>query len=141
MHIHALCAPHLRRTQQRMQMRLLRVHAAIGEQPQQMQLPPTLACAVDRPHNLRMLVEAAVRNHRVDARNVHRDHAPCADIQMTDFAVAHLPVRQSDEVIRRMQQRVGKLAQQAVIIWFSSLSNCIRFAFCAISPPIQYGQH
>ena len=141
MDIHALGASHLRRAQQRMQMRLLRVHAAIREQPQQMQLPPLFARAVDRPHNLRMLVEAAVRDHRIDTRDVHRHHAARADVQMPDFAVAHLPIRQPDKVIRSMQQCVGKLAQQPVVIRFSRLGNCVCVTFRAISPPVQNGQH
>ena len=106
-----------------------------------MQLPSALACAIDRAHNLRMLIEAAVRDHRIDPRDVHRHHASRANIQVPDFAVAHLPIRQTDEVIRGMQQRVGKLTQQPVVIRFPRLRNCICFAIRAISPPIQNGQH
>ena len=56
-----------------------------------------------------MLEELAARDQRVDARDVHLHHAPRADVQVAHFAVAHLPIRQADEVLRRVDQRVGKL--------------------------------
>ena len=49
-------------------------------------------------------------------RDVHVDHAARADVQVADFAVAHLPVGQADEAAAGVDQRVGKLAQQLVVV-------------------------
>ena len=65
-----------------------------------------------RREQRRVLEELARRDHVVDARHVHVDHAPRADVQMPHFAIAHLAVRQSDVWARRMNQRVRKLAHE-----------------------------
>ena len=44
-----------------------------------------------------MREEFAVLDHQFDARDVHVHDAPGADVEMADFAVAHLPVGQADE--------------------------------------------
>ena len=59
--------------------------------------------------------ELARRDHQIDARHVHVDHAAGADIQMAHFAIAHLSVRQPDIRSGSVNQRVGILAQQAVV--------------------------
>ncbi len=88
-------------------MLLVRVHAAVRHQPEQMQLPPALPRPLHRLHDRRVLLEFARRDQRIDARDVHLHNAPRADIQMTHFAVAHLPIRQPHKMFRRMNQRVG----------------------------------
>src|SRR5690349_2229113 len=141
MHVHAFCTAHLCGPQQRVQVRLLRVHTAVGKQPHQMKLPSPFAVVVNRAHDLGMLVEASIRDHGADAGDIHPNHATCPAIQLADFAVAHLSVRQADKVIGSMQQRIWELTQQPIVIRLARLRNCVRFALCAIPPPIQNGQH
>ncbi len=62
-----------------------------------------------------MRKEFAVLDHQLDAGNVHVNDAPGADVQMTDFAVAHLPVGQADKGAAGVDQRVGIFAQQAIV--------------------------
>ena len=62
-----------------------------------------------RVHDRRML-EFAGRDQRIDAGDIHLHNAARADIQVPDFAVAHLTVGQSDKVLRGADQRVRKLA-------------------------------
>ena len=78
---------------------LVRVHAAIRDQPEEMQLPPALVGPLHRPHDRRIFLELVRRNHRIDARDVHLHNAARADVQVADFAVAHLPVGQPDKVL------------------------------------------
>ena len=66
-------------------------------------------------HDGWILLEFAGSDLRVDARDVHLHDAACADVQVAHFAVAHLPVGQSDEVVGGLNQRVGILAQQLVV--------------------------
>jgi hypothetical protein len=42
----------------------------------------------------------------VDAGHVHADDAAGAEVEMADFAVAHLSVGQADEVFGRWRRRV-----------------------------------
>ena len=111
----ALQAVLARSAQQRVQMLLVRVHAAVGDQAEEMQLPSAFARALHGLHDGRVLLELAGRNLRVDARDVHLHNAAGADVQVAHFAVAHLPVRQADKVLGGADQRVGKLAQQLVV--------------------------
>ena len=80
--------------EQRVQMRQLRMHAAVAAQAHQVQAVP--ARVLHRFEQHRILEELARRDHQVDARDVHVDHAAGADVQVAHFAVAHLSFRQPD---------------------------------------------
>jgi len=54
-----------------------------------------------------MLKEFSVLNHQVDARDIHVNDAAGADIEMADFAIAHLAFGQSDERTAGVDERVG----------------------------------
>src|SRR3984885_7270309 len=76
--------------QQSVEMRLLRVHAAVGDETEQMQ--PTIAGA-SVLHGIEqdgVREELAVLDHQIDAGDVHVNDAACTDVQMADLAVAHL---------------------------------------------------
>ena len=97
---HPLQAVLARDPQQRIEMLLVRVHAAVRHQPEQMQLPP----AFTRPlHGLAQwsafFANSPEAIWRVNARDVHLHNAPRADIQVAHFAVAHLPVGQTDKML------------------------------------------
>ena len=120
-------------------MLLMRVNAAVGQQSKQVQL--RLPRLVHRLKNGGMREKFSTRNQRIDARNVHPHHAPGADVQMPHFAVAHLSIRQSDKMIRRMQQRVRILPQQLVIHRLARQRDGVIVCLRAISPPIQNRQY
>jgi len=80
-----------------------------------MQLAAALLRTLHGSHDGWVLVELIRCDQGVDARNVHLHNAACANVQVADFAVAHLPVGQADKVVGGMDQRVGKLAQQFVV--------------------------
>ena len=103
----------LRHLEQRIEVRQLRVYAALAGQAQQMQA--ARAGVTHGGQQDRVAEEVARFDHQVDAHHVHQQHAAGADIEMAHFAVAHLPLRQADGRAGGVDQRVRKLAQQPVI--------------------------
>ena len=97
----SLRAERVRRVDQLVQMRLQRVHAAIGQQPHEMHPPP--AYRLGQHLVLRQIGVA-------DAHDVLIDHASRADVQVPDLGIAHLSVRQSDRGARRVERRPRHLA-------------------------------
>ena len=57
-----------------------------------------------------MRKEFPVLDHQVEARDVHVHDAAGADVQVADFAVAHLAFGQSDKRAAGVNERVGILA-------------------------------
>ena len=123
--------------QQRIEMILTRVHAAIGDQAKQVQLAAAGARILHRLDEHGMGEEFAVLDHQVDARDVHVHDAPRADVEMADFAVAHLPFGQSDKRSAGVNQRVGIFAQQPVVGWLARQGDGVGFGFGAVSPAVE----
>jgi len=71
------------------------------------------------PSSVGLEKKSSVLNHQFNAGAVHVYHAAGADIEMSDFAVAHLPVGQPDRVPAGLNQRVGIFPQQTVIGWLA----------------------
>ena len=79
--------------EQREKMIEMRMDTAIANQSEQMQspLPPARHCLLEERH----VAHRLLRDKQVDARHVHVHDAPRADVEMADFAVAHLPIGQT----------------------------------------------
>ena len=91
-------------------MTLLRVHATIRQQSNQMQTTSTHARVLHRLEQRRVLEELTAGNRSIDARDVHAHHATRAQVQMPHLRVPHLPIGQADEMLTRANQRVWILA-------------------------------
>ena len=113
------------------------MHAAVGDQPEQMQLASAGAGVLHGLEQYRMRKEFAVLDHQIDAGDVHVHDAASADVQMADFAVAHLPFGQADKRAAGLNERVGIFAQQPVIGWLARERDGIGFGFGAISPAVE----
>ena len=139
MHENAFHFVFARHPQQRVQMLDMRMHSAVAHQSQQMQLmrPRPL----HRVQQQRLPREFAAGDQRLDPRRIHVHHAPRANIQMPHFAVAHLPRRQSHRRPRSLDQSVGKLAQQPVVIRLPRQRNRIPRRLRPVAPPVQHRQH
>ena len=122
-------------------MLLVGVNAAVGDQAEEMQLASALARALHGLHDGRILGEFAGGDLRVDAGDVHLHDAAGADVEVADFAVAHLAVGQADEVLRGANQGVGKLAQQLVVGGLAGQRDGVVGGFGAITPSIEDGQN
>ena len=96
-------------------MGLLRVHSTIRHQPEQMQATAAGAGVLHRRDQGGVGEQLSILNHQIDAGDIHVHDAPCSDVEMAHFTVAHLPFRQSDEGAAGVNEGVGILAQQAVV--------------------------
>ena len=65
-----------------------------------MQTPSARARVFHRVSEHRVGEEFSVLNHQLNARAVHVHDAAGADVEVADFAVAHLAVRQADRICR-----------------------------------------
>ena len=88
----------------------------------------------------RIAEEIAGFDHKVDAHDVHQQHAARADVEMADFAVAHLAVRQAHGGTGGLDQHVGVLAQEPVVGRFSRGGDGVAFYDRGKSPAIENGQ-
>src|SRR5438034_113540 len=84
-----------------------------------------------------MLEEFTVLDHQLDASRVHVDNASGTNVQMADLAIAHLVIWKPDVLAAGVDERVGILAQQAVVIRLAGKGNGIGFAFRAVSPAVK----
>ena len=123
--------------QQRVEMRLIGMHAAVGEQAEQVQAASAGTGIFHGGEQHRMREEFAVLDHELDARAVHVHDASRADVEMPDFAITHLAVRQSDVRAAGVNQSVGIVAQKAVIIRLAGQRDGVGFGFGAISPAVE----
>jgi hypothetical protein len=85
--------------QERVEMLLMRVNAVIREQPYQVQAAAVLASFMHGFGDGGEVREFIRRNQGVNPCDVHANDASRTNVQMANLAVAHLSIRQSDEVI------------------------------------------
>ena len=78
---------------------------------------------------------------RVDAGDVHVHNAAGADVEVADFAVAHLSIGQADEMVGGLNQGVGKLAQQLVVSGLACQRDGVVGGFSAITPSVEDGEN
>jgi hypothetical protein len=72
------------------------VDAAIGDEAQEVEATAMEASVSEGGGDLRVLVERALGDGAVDARDIHLGDAACAEVEVADLAVAHLAVREPD---------------------------------------------
>ena len=92
--------------EQRPQVVDVRVDAAVGDEPEQVDVAAALPRPAKRARERRALEERARLDRLVDAHEVLEDHAPGPDRQVADLGVAHLARRQADVLARGAQRRV-----------------------------------
>src|SRR5258707_871545 len=125
--------------QQCEQMIDVRVHAAIAEQAHQMQ--STLAATLHGLLEKRPVLQLLVGDEQVDAGNVHVYDAAGADVEVADFAIAHLALGQADVWAGGMDQRIRKFLEQGVISRFARKGDGVAFGFGAESPAVEHGKN
>ena len=123
--------------QERIKMIDVRVNAAVGDEPEDVQAAATRTCVLHSGEQDRVLEELAVLDHQIDAGDVHVHDASGAYVEMADFAVAHLPIRQADVLAAGMNQGIRIFAEQAVVIGFAGQRDGISFGFGTVSPAIE----
>ena len=96
----ALDAVLLGHAQEGVQVGLLRVDSAVREQAEKMQAAIAGASFGHGFEKRRVLFELAGLDHHVDLADVHVHDAAGADVEVADFAVAHLAGGQADDSAR-----------------------------------------
>jgi len=119
---------------------LVRVNAAVGNQPEKMKLATPFARSLHRLHNRRVLLKFSRRDLLVDSRDVHLHNPAGADVQVAHFAVAHLPIRKPDEMLRGPDQRIRELPQQLVIRGLARQRDGIVLGLGSVTPAVEDGK-
>src|SRR5689334_11468309 len=81
--------------------------------------------------------EIAVLNHRVDPSDIHVHDSAGINIEVANFAVAHLSIRQSHKLSAGMDQSIWIFAEQSIVGWLAGESNRIGFGLGAVAPSIK----
>ena len=91
--------------EERMEVSLLRMHAPVGEQTEQMQGRAVLPGVAARRRERGVGEEAPVAHGEIDAQLVLGHHAPGAEVQVPDLGVAHESCRQTHRLTGRRERR------------------------------------
>ncbi len=140
-HRHAFDAGVRRRLQQREQVRDVRMHAAIGQQADEVQHRPGLGGFGEDLRERGMGLELAARDHLVNARQRLDDAAAGAEVEVAHLGVAHLAGREAHRDAHAVQQRPRIVAQQAVPVGGVGQLNGVAGGVAAVAPPVQYQQY
>ena len=85
-------------------------------------------------------VERAIGDGGVDAGDVHADDPSGAEVEMADFAVAHLAVGEADEVFAGAEEGVGVVAEESVVGGFAGLGDGVAVGLGAVTPSVEDGE-
>src|SRR5579884_451408 len=122
-------------------MALVGVNTPVRNEPKKVKLVLARTSVLHGIKEHRMAEQVTVLNHQLDARRIHVDDAARANVQVSDFAVAHLTFGQSDERAASLNQRVRIFAQQAVVRRLTSEGDGIGVRFGAVTPAVEDDQN
>ena len=123
--------------EQGVEMSLVRVHAAVGEQSEEVKTAAASASVFHGCNEDWVGEELAVLDHQLDARAVHVNDASRADVKVAHLAVAHLTVGKSNVGAAGLNQGVGILSQKAVVRGLAGERDGIGLGLGAIAPAIE----
>jgi hypothetical protein len=90
------------------------VHAAVGHEPEKVDVRPALLRPLECIPERLVLEEVAALDRAVDSHEVLVDHPAGADREMADLGVPHLPARQADRFPGGFERRVRVAAPELV---------------------------
>src|SRR5437588_4118762 len=76
----------------------------------------------------------------IDPRRIHSDDTSGSYVQMTDFAVAHLPGSQANVLTRCLDQSSRKVCEPIVEVRSTSERYCVTFAPGRVAKSIEDNQ-
>jgi hypothetical protein len=115
------------------------MHPAVAAQAEDVQT--SLGAVLHGPAQGRVFADIAAGDQLIDARDLHLDDAPGADIEMADLAVAHLPFGQADERPIGADERVRVLFPKAIEIGLAGHGDGVVGGIGVVSPAVHDGQH
>ena len=114
MHVHLRHTGSGRSREQRVQMRVRGMHAAIAQKAHQVHRSAVVARRAERMLDDRIRRQRAVFARAVDAGELLVDDAPGPDVQVPHLGVAHLPGGKPHRVARRFEPDPRALSEEAV---------------------------
>src|SRR5438874_1163150 len=96
---------------------------------------------VDELGQRRDAADLALGDRLVDARQILQDHAAGAEIGVADLGIAHLPVRQADIMLARLEPRMRPAAQELVPDRRLRLVDRVVVAILALAPAVEDAQY
>ena len=108
---HPLPAPEV---EQRLEVVEVRVDAALGDEPEQVDVAAALLRTLECREKSRILEEGAVADRGVHPLEVLEEDPAGSDRQMADLGVAHLPGRQADRLAGGRESRLRILGPEPV---------------------------
>src|SRR5688500_367316 len=95
----------------------MRVDASVADETEEVERRPAAHAAIDGGDEPRIVEESAVRDRPVDPADPLIDDKTGAEIEVTDFGVAHLSRRETDVPAGAAECRVWVGRQQSVHRW------------------------
>ncbi|MDF2440547.1 MAG: hypothetical protein JWN98_1531, partial [Abditibacteriota bacterium] len=117
------------------------MHAAAGQQTDQVQSLAAVARVVHRPQQALVLEERALANRLVDEQRVLPHDTTGADVEVADFRVTHYAGLQADIGARSGKLRFGALAPNAVEVGRVAKLDGIAFGLVGKAPSVENAQH
>ena len=123
--------------QQRVDVVFVAVHAAVGQEAEDVQRGIGRLDLGDHVEKGAILGEMAIAYRTVDAREVLIDDAARADIEVADFRVAHLPGGQAHGGLRSLDQRMRTVVPEMVEIRLAGTADRVVRISLAASETIE----
>ena len=92
----------------------MRVDAAVGDEPEQVDVRAAVLRPLERPHEGGVLEERALLDRAVHALEILVEDAARANRQVADLGVAHLPLRKTNRSAGSVERRVGVAGPERV---------------------------
>ena len=118
----------------------VRVDAAVGDEPEQVDVRAALLRALEGPHERRVLEQLTAFDRDIDTHQVLEEDTARSDRQVADLRVAHLPRREADRLARGLQARVRELGPEPVEHRGVRQLDCIARPGRRAAPPVQDDQ-
>src|SRR5215831_385500 len=115
------------------------MHAAVAEQAEEMEL--ARAAALHGLLEQRNLIELMIGDEKVDARDVHVHNAASTDVEVANFAVAHLAFGKTNGGAGCLDQRVREFAEEFIVSGFAREGDGIALSFGAVTPAVQHSKY
>ena len=113
-HVHLFDVPALRHFEQSVEVRVHGVHAAVGQQADEVQRAARLFAVIHRRDELGVLEKLPVLYRLVDGGDVLVNDPARADVEVSHLAVAHLTGGKSDREAARFDESVRVSCHEAV---------------------------
>ncbi len=121
-------------------MLLMAVHAAVRDQPDEVKRAAVFLYVPDCIQKLLLAEEVSVCNRLCDAGKLLIDDAPRADIEMSDFRIAHLSVGKTHGHTARAELRARIFLRQPFDIRYSLCIDGVPLRLCGEAEAVHNNQ-